>query len=447
MPGAAAMAAASMSSQRLHEALRRLVDLRPRETAAAAWAFVYFFCLLCGYYIIRPIRDEMAILGGVDNLQWLFTGTLFAMLLVAPVFGWLSSRFQRQRFLPWAYGFFILNLLLFAVLLKIPALQVYTARAFFIWVSVFNLFVVSVFWSLMADIFTDEQAKRLFGFVAAGGTTGAITGPGLTALLVSHFGKANLLLLSALFLTFTIVAIRRLCRWSDKQSGLPAAPVGGGALDGIKMVAASPYLAGICLLIFFYTSMSTFLYFQQAQIFAEQLDDSALRIRVFSLMEIAVNTLTLLIQFFFTGRIVKRFGIALTLTIIPLLLVAGFAVLGFAAGVGAGLAAIIVVQVLRRSGNYAIMRPAREMLFVVLGKEAKYKAKNFIDTAVYRTGDAFSAWVYAGLKGLGLGLNHIAFIAVPIAALWAGLSYRLGRRQQRLAAEQTTTINSTGEKP
>ena len=411
-----------------------LIAWRPRERAATLWAFAYFFCLLCGYYIIRPLRDEMAILGGVDNLQWLFTGTLLAMLAIVPVFGRLSSRLPRRTFLPWAYGFFILNLLLFSVLLQIPSWQVYAARAFFIWVSVFNLFVVSVFWSLMADIFTDEQAKRLFGVIAAGGTTGAITGPSLTALLVERFGAAALLLLSAVFLSVAILAMLRLCAWSDKTAARPSPPLGGGMWDGVKMVAASPYLSGICLLIFFYTSVSTFLYFQQAQIFAAEIHDSETRIRVFSLMEIAVNVLTLLLQFFFTARIVKWRGLAVALTIIPLMLLVGFIGLGIATAIGAGLGAIITAQILKRAGNYAIMRPAREMLFVVLEKQAKYKAKNFIDTAIYRSGDAVSAWVYAALKGLGLGLHHIAFVAVPLVALWAWLSYHLGRRQQGLAA-------------
>ncbi|MGI9229805.1 MAG: NTP/NDP exchange transporter [Gammaproteobacteria bacterium] len=414
--------------------IRRLVDLETQETAPVVWAFAYFFCLLCGYYIIRPIRDEMAILGGVENLQWLFTGTLLAMLLVVPVFGWLSSRYQRRQFLPWVYGFFVFNLLLFSVLLKLPSIQIYVARAFFIWVSVFNLFVVSVFWSLMADIFNNNQAKRLFGFIAAGGTAGAITGPGLTALLVEQFGKANLLLLSALFLSLTIIAIVQLCRWSDETLEQTPAPLGGGILDGIKMVIASPYLSGICLLIFFYTTLSTFLYFQQAQIFADNITDSNLRIKIFSYMEIAVNVLTLSIQFFFTGRIIKRLGLALALIIVPLLLVFGFIALGIAAGLGT----IIAVQIIKRSGNYAIMRPAREMLFVVLDKDAKYKAKNFIDTTIYRTGDAFSAWVYAALKGAGLSLNHIAFIAVPVTAAWVWLSYRLGKQQQGKAALTTT---------
>ncbi len=201
----------------IHSTLLKTVQVEPGEGRALLWSFSYFFALLCSYYIIRPMRDEMGILGGVENLQWLFTGTLLAMTAAIPLFGWVSSRFPRRQFLPYIYFFFIVMLLLFYGLMRWQVAPAYVARAFFIWASVFNLFVVSVFWSFMADLYSNAQARRLFGFIAAGGTVGALTGPALTALLVQPLGARNLLLVSALFLSWAIVCIARLSAWSESE--------------------------------------------------------------------------------------------------------------------------------------------------------------------------------------------------------------------------------------
>ena len=417
----------------------RLVNAEAHEIKALLWAFIYFFVLLCSYYILRPLRDEMGIAGGVENLQWLFTGTLIAMLATVPLFGWLTSRYPRQRFLPYVYYFFILNLLLFYLLFSSGLDHAWVARAFFIWVSVFNLFVVSVFWSFMVDIFRDEQAKRLFGFIAAGGTTGAIAGPALTASLVHVLGTHNLLLLSAAFLLMAIFCIQQLSAWDAVQADQRGnfdqrsaeQPLGGSVLAGARLVIQSPYLLGIALLMLLFTMLATFLYFQQAQIIRDAFSSPADRTAVFAGMDLAVNVLTLLIQVFVTGRLIRRLGPAWTLAIVPLLLAAGFLLLSIAPT----LAVLVIVQIIRRAGNYAVMRPAREMLYVVLGREEKYKAKNFNDTVIYRTGDAVSAWIYAGLRSLGVGLSGIAMIAVPIALIWAYLAWRLGDHQQKMAKE------------
>jgi AAA family ATP:ADP antiporter len=417
-----------------------------------AWSFSYFFSLLCSYYIIRPMRDEMGIAGGVENLQWLFSGTFAVMLAAVPLFGWVSSRFARRRFLPYVYYFFIFNLLVFYILFRSDVTHAWVARAFFIWVSVFNLFVVSVFWSFMADLFSNEQAKRLFGFIAAGGSVGALAGPVLTTVLAIPLGPTNLLLMSICFLLWAVFCINRLNRGCqqrrhDEPDGTtPARKVeqamGGGLFAGIRLVARSPYLLGICLLMLLFTTLATFLYFQQAQIIRDHFSDPAQRTAVFAAMDLAVNTLTILIQVFLTGRLVAWLGLPLTLSLIPLLLGAGFALLGYAPV----LWVLVVVQVTRRAGNYAIMRPAREMLYVVLGREEKYKAKNFIDTAVYRAGDAASAWLYAGLRAMGLSLGTIAWLAVPVAAGWAWLAYRLGQQQGSIAAVQSgTSIRGEGD--
>jgi AAA family ATP:ADP antiporter len=422
---------------RIRSALLKTVQVEPGELRAVVWSFSYFFSLLCSYYIIRPMRDEMGILGGVENLQWLFTGTLLAMTVAIPLFGWVSSRFPRRQFLPFVYLFFIAMLLLFYVLMDGQVTPAYIARAFFIWASVFNLFVVSVFWSFMADLFSNVQARRLFGFIAAGGTVGALTGPALTALLVQPVGTRNLLLVSAVFLLCAIVCIAKLSAWSDSNTpakeealtGKQEKLIGGGIWSGITMVMRSPYLLGICLLMLLFTTLATFLYFMQAQIIRDAFADSAQRTAVFASIDLAVNALTLMTQVFLTSRLINWFGLASVLAIIPILLAIGFTLLS----ISPLLAVLLVVQVIRRAGNYAVMRPAREMLYVVLSREEKYKAKNFIDTVVYRTGDAVSAWVYAGMRSVGMSLSSIALIAVPLALVWAWIAFGLGRQQAKIA--------------
>lgn len=432
---------------RVHIWLKRLVKVEPGEIRALLWSFSYFFSLLCAYYIVRPMRDEMGIAGGVEHLQWLFTGTFLAMLAAVPLFGWVTSRYPRKQFLPLTYLFFIANLLLFFGLFHTGHAEVWVARAFFIWTSVFNLFIVSVFWSFMADLFNDAQAKRLFGFIAAGGTAGALVGPALTATLAIPLGPTNLLLISAAGLGWAMLCIRRLIAWREGTVAKPTVSatdagesraigkqrgLGGGALEGLRLIVRSPYLLGICLIILLYTTLSTFLYFQQAQIIRDNFNDPATRTTVFATMDFAVNALTLVGQVFLTSRIVRTAGLGWTLALIPLLLAGGFLLLGLTPL----LAVLVAVQVGRRAGNYAIMKPAREMLFVVLSREEKYKAKNVIDTVIYRSGDVLSAWAYTGLQALGLGLSAIAFIAVPVACGWAWICYRLGKMQEARAISE-----------
>lgn len=434
-------------THRMRLRFRRLVAVEPGEMRALFWSFTYFFALLCSYYIIRPMRDEMGIAGGVDQLQWMFTGTFLVMLAAVPLFGWVAKRFPVRRFLPYVYYFFIANLILFFTLFKSDVTHAYVARAFFIWASVFNLFIVSVFWSFMADIFDNDQAQRLFGVIAAGGTAGALSGPVLTAALVNHLGPANMLLISVAFLTVAVWCIHRIVAWKKSaninshgdgqlrrvkpDSGKDQA-IGGSIFAGIRLVFSSSYLTGICFLILLYTTLATFLYFQQAQIVRDSFSDSATRTAIFAAMDFSVNFLTIVVQLLLTSRIVRKWGLSWALALIPLLLGFGFLLLGMLPM----LSILIAVQVLRRAGNYAVMRPAREMLYVVLGKEEKYKAKNFIDTVVYRGGDAVSAWAYAGLKSAGISLAGIALVAVPLAGIWAWISFRLGKRQAQLATQK-----------
>jgi len=434
-------------TSRVYAWWRRLVQVEPQELRALAWSFAYFFCLLCSYYILRPLRDEMGIAGGVKQLQWVFTGTFVAMFVAVPVFGAVAARFPRRRFLPWVYYFFIANILLFYGLFHTDLGKVQVARAFFIWTSVFNLFVVSVFWSFMVDLYTNAQARRLFGVIAAGGSAGAIVGPSMTALLAAPLGPVNLLLISASLLALAVVCIHRLIRWAETETTHPVQgaptkapnpepaeeePLGGGIFAGIKLALRSPYLLGICLFIWLYTTLSTFLYFEQAHIIAAAFSDPGQRTTLFAAIDLTVNVLTILTQAFLTGRLMTWLGLPLTLALIPLLVACGFIGLGFAPV----LSMLVAFQIIRRAGNYAITRPAREVLFTVVGREAKYKAKNFIDTVVYRGGDAVSGWVFVGLKSLGLGLSAIAFIAVPIAAVWIGTGYLLGKKQEILRQKE-----------
>lgn len=414
--------------------LARLINSRPVELPAALWAFAYFFCLLSGYYILRPLRDEMGIAAGVENMQWLFTGTFVAMLLVVPLFGAASARIRRSRLVPAVYAFFVANILAFWVLFRAVEDPAWVARGFFIWVSVYNLFVISVFWSFMADLFRREQARRLFGFVAAGGSAGAIVGPAVAATLAQPLGHVNLLLITAALLALAIVCVARLTHWaraegaaeadSDDRLATRESPMGGSILAGIRLVLESRYLQGICVFLLLHTAIATFLYFQQAYVIEDAFDDPAARTSVFAGIDLAANALAVTLQLFLTGRIVTRLGLALTLALVPLITVLGLSALAIAPV----LPVLVLLQVLRRGGDYGITRPGREMLYTVVSAETKYKAKNFIDTVVYRGGDAATGWLVAGVIGLGAGTAGIALVALPFAALWAWTGFRLGRQ-------------------
>ncbi len=420
---------------------KQILEVRKNEVRALLFSFFYFFFLLCSYYILRPIRDEMGIQGGVENLQWLFTGTFVVMLIAVPLFGAAVARFPRKRLVPVVYYFFILNLLVFFLLFKSGLHGVWTARAFFIWLSVFNLFVVSVFWSFMADLFTNEQAKRLFGFIAAGGSAGAIAGPSLTAGLSTVLGPINLIPLSILLLFLSVVCIHLLLRWegsvhtkseeSETQQNADNMRIGGSIFAGFTRVLGSPYLLGICLFVVLYTTLSTFLYFTQARIIESAFDEPAKRTTLFASMDLAVNALTIIGQVFITGKLATRLGLSATLMLIPALVTLGFVGLGLLTV----LSVLVIFQVIKRAGNYAITRPAREILFTVVPKEDKYKSKNFIDTVVYRGGDATSGWAFAGLAGMGLSLSSIALIAVPISAIWMLTGLILGKKQDNILKE------------
>jgi ATP:ADP antiporter, AAA family len=425
--------------------LRRIAGLAPGEGALALLAALMIFCLMAAYFILKPLRDEMGIAGGVRNLPYLYLITLGAMLVATPLFGWVSRGRRREVFLPRVYRFFGLNLLVFFALLSLaPTWDLWLGRVFFVWVSVFNLFSLSIFWGFLADGLGYARGRRLFGVVAIGATAGAILGASLTEQLVGILGRLPLLLVSVgcLELTARMVAVlsRRFARLASEEpvaaSGGAAArlrPLPGGqrresVLAGIALVTRSPYLLAICAFLLLYSLSSTFLYLAQAGIVAAAEDGRVARTQLLARIEIWVQSATLLTQLLITGRVLRRFGSGRVLAVLPLVTAAGFVALGL----HPVLVVLVLVQVLRRVTNYALVKPARESLFTVLTPTAQYRAKSFIDTFVYRGGDALGAAVYGGLTALGLALAGIAAVAVPLCLVWTMVAVDLGRRQGRL---------------
>ena len=423
----------------VYRLLQRLVAVRAEEAQAVLWCWLYIFAVLSSYYIMRPIREQMGVAGGVNNLKWLFAGTLAGMILLNLPFAYLVKTLPRSRFIPLTYRFFAANILLFAVALALadPAQTIWIGRTFFIWISVYNLFVVSVFWQLNVDLFTPEQGKRLFGFVAAGATIGAMAGSAVTASLARLVSPTTLLIGAALLLEVAVFSVGRLARLSPALHRHPAAdpaekaaerPLGGSVVAGISNVLRSPYLLVVSLFLLLFAITSTFLYVQQAVIAHDNFADRGAQTQFFGTIDFAVNTLTLVVSLFLTGRIIARLGIAATLAILPVVTMVGFGALVLAPT----LAVFAVLQVTRRAGDYAITRPAREVLFTVLPREDRYKSKGFIDTVVYRAGDQMGVWAVSELNKLGASLA--AFCAIGLAAVWLVSALWLGYRQRTLEA-------------
>lgn len=438
-----------MNESALQRALARVVDAKPGEVRALLWSFAYFFCLLAGYYVLRPVRDEMGLAGGIRNLPWLFTATFFVMLAVLPLFGALVARLPRRRFIPVVYHFFAANILLFWVFLTWKIAITDTAKVFFVWISVFNLFAVSVFWSFMADLYASEQGKRLYGFIAAGGSLGALLGPLLATTLAEPIGRANLLLIAALLLEVAIYCALRLesAATALKDSTAPApdsakpldSALGGGWTSGIAMVLRSPYLAGIATWVALLSLAGTFLYFQQAGIVAALTDDPNRRTAIFARIDLAVSVLTIIVQFVATGKLIKRFGAGPAAAFLPLVFGIGF----LALWATPALWVVIAFQAVQRAANFAISNPAREVLFTVLDRDEKYKAKYVIDNVVFRGSDAVSGWLFNALRGLNLEAGAISLLTVPVCAAWLLLALALGRLHEK----RTVVVNAPAANP
>ena len=442
--------AAWASNNAFHRRLRRLINVTPAEVPALGWCWLYIFSVLASYYILRPIRDQMGVAGGVHNLPWLFTGTLIAMLVLNVPFSALVKFLPRTQFISLSYRFFAASILVFGAALHwaTPEQVVWIGRFFFIWISVFNLFVVSIFWSMVVDIFNSEQGKRLFGFIAAGATLGAIVGSSVTASLAQLVQPPFLLVGAAILLEVSTFCVQRLSRLSEKMSDRPhpereEEPIGGGVMAGFVDAVRSPYLLNTAIFLLLYAVTSTFLYFSQASVVSESFTSRGAQTAFFATIDLIVNVITLVVQIFFTGRLVRWLGVAVVLGLLPALSMLGFA----AIAVLPTLAAVASFQVLRRAGNYSLSQPARQILYTVVSREDRSKAKNFIDTAVSRAGDQVGAWSPALVGFVGWGIKEAGIIAIVLSALWLANSLWLGKRQEVLAEQQAIADRNNAEAP
>ena len=423
----------------MNRLLARIVDVRPDESRALLWSFVYFLLLLSAYYVLRPLRDNAGITGGIGNLPWLFTATFATMLVAVPVYGFVVARLPRRRFIPLVYLFFVANIALFWLLLTLQIDRPTVARVFFVWLSVFNVFVVSVFWSYLADLFRSDQAKRLYGFVAAGGSIGAIAGPLLTKSLIGPLGPVNLFLVAAALLLAAVASAGRLEQAAmgfgraKADAAISAKPMGGGSLAGVIEILRSPYLSGIASWVILLSFAGTVLYLIQADLVQAASADEKARVQIFATIDFWVGTLSFVLQFLVTGKLIVRFGVGAAVAFLPLVFFVGYAALA-AMPI---LVLVVIFQTLQRTSNFVISNPARETLFTVAQREEKYKAKNIIDGLIFRGADASWAWVYNELHvAAGLGTVALAFVMMPACALWIMLGLALGRGQQARAELQ-----------
>ncbi len=414
--------------------IARLLTLEREELAPAGIGAGYFFFLLLSYYLLRPVRETFGISGGYDNLPWLMTGTLVAMALASPVFAVFASRVPRRVLVPWTYRFFAMNIVVFwALLMFTPrAAHAGIGYGFYIWLSVFNLFVVSVFWAVMADVFGPKRGRRAFAVAAVGGTLGAIGGAWTAAHLSTDFAikPAWLMLIALVPLELAVQCVRLLRPYFDRSRGRDAE--GGDTrlaqshepssdpLAGLKLIASSPYLIASAVYIMLFTTVGTLVYMEQGRIVEQTFSDRAERVAAFAKLDLWTNVLTLVTQLFLTARIVQLIGVRGSLVILPIVNLAGFAALWMNPVFGV----LAAFQVVRRGVHYAVDRPVREMLFTVLGADARYKSKTFIDTFVYRAGDMAGGWSPLALKAMGLA---VAPVALPVVVVWLGVAAVLGK--------------------
>jgi len=421
----------------LRRLLQRLAAVDADDLGPALLSALYFFCVLGGYYLLRPLREDMGLAGGVRNLPWLYSANLAVMFLLAPVYGFLTTRLARRTFVPWVYRFFLLTFAAFYLAWRrLPdAADVHLGRAFYIWVSVFNMWAVSLFWSVMADQWGLDRSKRVFGFIAVGGTTGAALGSWITSAAVAHGVDRGVLILAAAGVLEVVARLgRRLVRRAAATAPRGVADR-GSTWSGVTAVIRPRYLLGIAVYIFLFTITSTFLYFTKAKIVAAAAADSATRTVLFGHIDLWTNLATLTLQLGAARWLMARVGVGWTLIVLPAVTVAGFGALA-AAPV---MPVLILFEMVRRAGNYALTRPARETLYTVVPVDQKYKAKSFIDTFVYRGGDMVGALAEKALSGLALGIAGIAAAVVPIAAAWGAVGLALGVAQRRRAATPEET--------
>lgn len=413
-------------------ATSKWVKVEPAEKAALLLGFAFHFCVLASYYLVRPLRDALGLEGGADKLQWLFTATFVAMLVMVPLFGALVSRLPPRRFVPLVYRLIALSMLVFGVLIANRIAPVAVGRVFFVWISIYNLFIVSIFWSVLVDRFSSEQGRRLFGFIAAGGTLGTFIGPLLAATMATRLGPIALTFAAALLLEAAVQCYRALLNRTQTQDrGVTndEQRMGGSMLAGVTLIMRSPYLSGLVLFMLLHTSAATLLYFEQGRIVAGSYADVGSRTQFFATVDLIVSALTLIFQLVLTAPLIRLVGIGGALVALPLATVAAFTAMALAPVPST----VALAQALRRAVEFAIVRPGREVLWTVVSREEKYKAKNVIETVVYRGGDAASGWLSVGLTALGAGFGLLAMVIVPFAGLWAWLCFWLAKRQAQRA--------------
>ncbi|HUE63456.1 MAG TPA: MFS transporter [Rhizomicrobium sp.] len=413
--------------------LERILCIEPGEVKIVLSSFAYFFFLMASYFILRPLRDTMGTVYGVAHLQELFTGTFLLSLVAAPVFAGFASRVRLATFLPWVYWFIAITMVIFYTLFRSVTNDRWVAAAFYIWLSTFNLITISVFWSLMADIFSAVQARRLFGFIAAGGTLGTITAPAFITLFVKAVGTNNLLLISAAGFAICALLVRLLEAEKQKliSKGTQTQPttlthgLGGNPFDGFALLFRSRYLLMIALFLLLMTWISTVIYFQLGDLISKDFASRTARTQAYATIDLATNSIAILIQLFGTGRFVQRFGVTAGLLLNPVIMVMAFLAVAFSPV----LLVLSSIQVVRRFSEYAIAKPSRDMLFTIVDQQAKYKAKNVIETVVYRFGDLTSAWLSAAI--LPFGVAGLAFFGVAVCLLWFPVAFVLGRQYEK----------------
>lgn len=439
------------AAQKTKHFLARFIDVRREEMLRLLLSFAFFFCVLCSYYIVRPLGDTMSVRLGPDFVKISFTYIFLIMLAAVPVFGWIVTHVPRGWIVPLVYGFVVSNLLIFWFLFDAAKESDFLAGAFFVWVKVYIMFVVSLFWSFMSDIWETTQAKRLYGFVSVGGTLGALTGPLIVQFLLARIGVANLLLVSAVFLTLALAASLTLRSLIDpaKKAALKAPAkredkpsVFAGAINVWK----SPYLFRIAIWLLIANVIGMIFYIEQARIIGANVAEGPARVLLFSRMETATSILTILLEVFVTGKLMQRFGTGTTIAIVP-----AFTVLALIAlAISPGLAVIVVAMVASRAMGYGLSGPAMRVLYTVVNPQDKYRAQNFNDTLVQRGGNAAAGWIFRGLGQMaGAAGPIIAAASVPFALYWVWLSLDLGKRQEKTAkvleADNTSAISKISQ--
>lgn len=425
--------------------LTRLAPIRPEEAAAVVASFFLFFFMWCGYFAVRPVRETIGTLMGRDQLADVWVITWIVSLLLIPLYGAVVARFRRSVFLPWIYGLVAAVLALIGLALQGDQVNLPAGKFFYVFISVVNLFLISMFWSFLLELFEREQTKRLFGVIAAGGSAGALCGPLVSDLTVGMIGNSGVLFFGAALFVAAIFCQRILLRlWSKRTDATTAAadrPIGGNLFGGVTLILGSPYILGIALFVVMISMVNTLLYFEQLRLVEIAYPEVTGRTRIFARLDWIVQSLTVLSQVCLTGRIAQKFGVRALVTFAPVIMIVGFIGLAFS---GAFMV-LAVVFVLRRAMEYAFVRPGREMLWSPLDKETKYKAKNTVDVPVYRGADALSAQVNNWVAGAGFGAVAVAWLGAGVAAAWALVGWWLGRRfedHEKLQGDRRTSARS-----